>query len=454
MLSSKPRRTQLILLVATWGIAGLAACSVAEDRVLFDFEKKRLSVDWSAVGKIRVNRVPIPAAKEVKGNRPSGKGIIVETEGRGGVFCKSGRVPGDWSKFSELSFWVHRSEKDAKQTPKSVLEIQIYEAGAKAKFWRRITVSHTGWKRVSVPLRWFRWGPKRVPSWDRADRFGFWFRDKAKLSIDNIVLTPGKEKYAAYLGETELAEVAFPKAAKGTVRIVKNEDALLLTDAKAVDVKKLADHLSRVAAAVRKDFPFLMRTVQRPVLIVFSTRNAYQRFPVRFAERFDSNANPPRSGGFTLHGIATSYYEPKYGTLRPVFTHEFVHSLLNRSARIPNAGEWLQEGTASYYQLRFHPQKNLPEIVRSGLAKKTNRLPLETLCSGRRIPTTRYWQAATVIEYLLTDKDRRKQVPALFAAFQKAGATTLGPQLRSVLKTDWGGLETAWQKFCRERYRK
>ena len=48
----------------------------------------------------------------------------------------------------------------------------------------------------------------------------------------------------------------------------------------------------------------------------------------------------------TMHGISTSYWDPRFGTFRPVFTHEFVHSLLAHGAVLSNHSEWFHEGEA------------------------------------------------------------------------------------------------------------
>jgi hypothetical protein len=135
-----------------------------------------------------------------------------------------------------------------------------------------------------------------------------------------------------------------------------------------------------------------------------------------------------------------------------VYTHEFVHSLVTHGALMDNSSEWFQEGLATYYQSQIYPQANLPRMIIDGIEKKGFRTPLPQLLDGRAIPMTRYWQALTVIELLLTDAAYRAKVPELIAAFQKTGSTDLGPHLESVLKTTWDEFTGKWEEHCRRVY--
>jgi len=87
-----------------------------------------------------------------------------------------------------------------------------------------------------------------------------------------------------------------------------------------------------------------------------------------------------------------------------VVTHEFVHSVLSNHMLIDSShSDWWQEGVASTYQLRSHPQDDFWPMVREGLQNPEMRSPLGQLCNGGSIPMHRYWQAATLVQMLLTD---------------------------------------------------
>jgi hypothetical protein len=296
-----------------------------------------------------------------------------------------------------------------------------------------------------------RWGGGRVPQWDAVSRLGFYLRSKGEVWIDDVAVRLAG-KGAADWSPRELATLAFGAEGAGKIKPVANDDLLLLSNAPDLDADKLAAHLAKAAQAVCADFPHSRARRSPASLLVFADRREYQDFTLRLAKELASQATAPKSDGYTLQGIATSYYDPQAGTLRPTYTHEYVHALLGRTLRLQNSGEWLQEGLAVRYQLRFHPQENVAQIIRQGLGDASFRLPLATLCNGKPIPMNRYWQAMTVVDMLLGHQRYVKRLPALLEAIAQAGSTDLGPHLQPVLETDWPGLEADWRGWCEKKW--
>jgi hypothetical protein len=431
-------------------LAAAVAPAAAKDLVLFDFERGGLSDDWSAVRNIQVSRQPLAAPPPPAGEgAPQGAALDISTKGSGGLYAKSGRIPADWLKYRDLTFWMYRSPDEAARHPTSHLEVQLLEANAHAHFWRKVDVDHTGWKRYTVPLRWMRWGNGCVPRWDHLDRIGFWFRDAAEVEIDAVALVEGTEPRSAELSADELRNVAFPGAKADEIKAAQTKNIWLLSDARTLNEPQLVKHLEAVADSIFRELPFLPRPETATPLLVFATRDEYRQFVPRFAAQLNSAGAPPTSGGFSLQGVSTSYWDETQGTLRPVYTHEFAHGLLARSLRIPNSGEWLHEGLASHFQMRFHPQKDLPQIVSQGLKDEPR---LSDLCSGKKIALNQYWQAMTVVELLLSHETYRQHWPELIAAFQKSGSTNLEPHLESVLHTTWPQFTQDWQAYCRKQF--
>ncbi len=427
----------------------------AEPALQIDFERPGLAVDWSAVKTIAASRVAVPEVPAEIDAGPAGMGLAVNADG-GGLFLRAGKGPEDWTQCDGVSFWVHRSANEAKRRAKSAMEVQIYEKDGGARFWRKVELDHTGWKQVDVPLKWFRWSSGRVPRWERADRMGLWFRDDTEVVIDTIVVAGGQggENGAARPAELsvdDIRKIAFPSTPADDVTVVANADVRLLTDAPDLDAKRLAAHLSDVADQVRKDLS-LERPSIRPVLVVFATDDAYRAFPPRLAEQLNAASGVPTSSGYTLHGISTSSWSARWGTLRPVYTHEYVHGLIARSIGVANSGEWFQEGLASYYQVRFHPQESLGKIVRTGISQPTRHLPLPELCNGKPISGNRYWQALSLIGLLIQSEEHAPHLPKLLAAIGRSGATDLAPHLPTIFKTDWQQLTADWKQHCRETY--
>lgn len=437
----------LALLAVLVGTGASLEAGDTEETGIHDFEERTLSSDWTAVGTISATREDI--AVEVPPGGPSGKGVRIEAQAQSGLFLRSGRAPGDWRSFRAIHFWVHRGADEAKERPTSVLEFQVYEKDTKARRWRKVEINHTGWKRITLPLRWFRFGGKNVARWDHADRCGFWFRDAATLWIDQIAATRGEDASAAYLSPEDIATTAI----SGTLRVSRKDPALVLTNAPKLDGNRLAGHLAQVAAAFAQDFPYLPGPARPCVLAVLETREQYEAFSPKLAARMNANASPPKSPGYTIHGIATGFWDDSYGTLRPTYTHEFVHALIAQTARLPaDQGNWFHEGLASYYQLRYHPQDDIGAIVRQGLGNAAYRLPLRELVSGGSIPSTRYWQAMTVVEMLMEREAYAPHVRALLAAFLEKGSTALPDLIGPLFKKEWDHFEADWKRHCYTKY--
>jgi hypothetical protein len=430
-----------------------AAALRAEQQLLFDFERQGLSSDWSAMGKISAARRPVPESSAQGEVVPAGHGAYMKAGANGAFFSKQGKVPGDWRRFESVSLWVHRSPEEAQLHPVSTIDLRVYENDGRTRFWRKVELKHTGWAEISLPLKWFRFGDNRIPRWDRVGRCAIRFRDAAEITVDGVSLTVGTVERASELNVADLAEMAFPDTPAGEVRVLKNDDMRLLTNAEKLDLEKLAVHLARVAERVRSDLPLVDDPAVPATLIVFATTEQYRAFHARFLRRLNSEGAVTSAQGYTVHGVATSAWDERQGTLRPVYTHEFVHSLVAHGTAIQNRShEWFQEGLANYYQLQFHPQASFSEIVKQGLDRESHQLPLPSLLSGRPIPNKRYWQAVTVVHMLLNDEAYKTRLPALIEAFQESGSTNIAPHLESVLKTTEEGFARRWQAYCRSKY--
>ncbi|MCA9269137.1 MAG: hypothetical protein KDA41_11735, partial [Planctomycetales bacterium] len=255
---------------------------------------------------------------------------------------------------------------------------------------------------------------------------------------------------AASLSPSDIQALAFPAETK--THLTRRDGIVVISDEPSLDAAQLADHLQSVAQRVQATFPTLSLPPRPIVMIVFAREEDYRDFPRKLGRMQNADAARPTSGGYTIHGVATSYFQPEFGSLRPVFTHEYVHALLAAAARLQNRGDWFQEGAATYFQVQFHPQDNLSDIVARGVADRRLHLPLKSLCDGRRIPMNRYWQAMTVVGALAEDDDYRERTPALLEAFAAAGSSDLSPHLESVLHTDWESLERRWKEHCQTDY--
>lgn len=445
-------KMRVLAAVSLFCMAGVAPGAEAS-RTIFTFDDAIAADQWVAIAGVPVEVGAPPEA--APGGMPSGSALhVTSAGGNGGLYAKRDAAPLDWSTVKNATFWVYRSAEAAQADDATQIEVQFVESDGKTRFWRRMDLNHTGWKQYEVPLRWCRWSTGRIPQWQNVVRIGFWCREAADFWIDDVAVveaSPG----SAELTDEELRDFAFPAAGGAvnpkTVKLEKGKHATVITDHADLDAVQLAAHLDKAAEAVAADFSFLGQTPAGR-LVVFSDRPTYQQFTVRTAEQLNSAAAPPTSGGFTFWGIATSYWDPQYKTLRPVYLHEFVHSYLDDALQLDNSGEWLHEGLASHYQLKFHPQENFPQIVRNGISDAGNHQPLETLLNGAKIDLAAYWQAATVVDMLLHDDAYKAKLPQLILLMREAGSTKIAPHLEPVFGKTFDQLTEDWQAFCRRSY--
>ncbi|MBC7820779.1 MAG: hypothetical protein IAG10_28170 [Planctomycetaceae bacterium] len=393
-------------------------------------------------------------ADSEKGPAPAGGALRLSSEAGSGFVANSkalGEV--DWRKSRTLAFWVYRSAHEAKLHPAVSLDVHLMEEDRQAYFWRKLEVSHSGWMKIEMPLDWFRWSNSRIPRWDKVRSLAFLLRESATLTIDTVWTEPTETSRGDFPSGELVAAIAFPKDDSATkLRSLEMRDVQLVTNAKLLDLEQLAGHLASVAKEIRREMPFLPEPVRGPVFVVFQTRDEYRQFAPRYAQQLNCEVHPPESAGFTVEGVCTSSWDDQFGTLRPVYTHEFVHGYLARTLPLATQEDWLHEGLASRFQLKIHPQANLNEMVRGGLRTSTRHDPLKQLCDGRRIVTNRYWQAATICQMLMTEERYRAGFPNLLERLRDSKSTDLGPHLEPVWQTDFDKLTVDWRAFCERTF--
>jgi hypothetical protein len=233
--------------------------------------------------------------------------------------------------------------------------------------------------------------------------------------------------------------------------VVTGGPVTVITDAPDLDPDALVAHLGKVAETIAADLPFADEPAAPVMVVVFADEEAYRQFPVDFAAALGGTVRPTQAGGFTIRGIATSSWHPRYGTLRPVYTHEFIHALLSATLHLDNKSEWFQEGMATHYQLLLHPQVGAEADILRSLGEADENI-LREVGTGKGIPLHHYWVAGTLCRMLLEDPDLAPRLPEMVAAMQKTGSTALEPLL-PVLGLTWAELDARWRDFCHTTYR-
>jgi len=157
---------------------------------------------------------------------------------------------------------------------------------------------------------------------------------------------------------------------------------------------------------------------------------------------------PPVSSGYHVQGIGFSFYDPKWGTIRPVFTHEFAHSILSSVGKIGFEGTgWFQEGVANYAQSQFHPQQGLDRLIRESIEDPKAHDGFEKLTTDSKIASNRYWQVMTLIDFLVNDPEMEVKLPRLISRFDATGKTNLALHLEPVYEMDFEELTGKWRSY-------
>lgn len=436
------RRIVVVLVLA------LSSVSTALARELLTFEgtvqvsvRARTQLDfWKPEGSITDS-----------GPKPDGRAVRLRGETGGGFAVNATAIAADWRQVESIGLWLHRSADEAKEHPTVELALRLSEEDQKASFWRRIEVSHVGWQKLVLPLEWFVWSEGRMPRWEKVKLVGVQLRDPGVVTLDTVWAEPSVQPHDEYPATESLVKVAFPKLDPSNIRTLETRDVQLVTNAKSLELERLATHLGTVAQRLHRELPFLAEPSRGALLFVFQERTEYQRFAPRIARQLNSHLDPPEASGYTLQGISSSWWDEKQGSQRPVYTHEFVHGYLSRTLPLSTTGDWVQEGLAAHIQLAFHPQDNFSQLVREGL--KSSSTPFAELCNGRPINTSRYWQAATLWRMFLSEPRYQSKLQELLDRLAAANSTNLGPHLEPLWGTDFDKLTTDWRSFCEQQFR-
>lgn len=405
---------------------------------------------WIHLDANRMATANLSGAVAVRDHHPATPHIplLIEWHGAGGVTLSGFFAGHPFNPARSEALVVElRFEGDEK----TQLEVILAETDGRASFRGRIEVMPGDWTTVEIPLRWMRWSEGRVPRWPEIGSLELQTAGVgggAGLSLRRIGVRNGT---GALPDADEMTRLAF-----GTSQPQRIERAGLRVwnDSDQINADQLARQLEHVRKLILEEWglPDAAQDGRLPTLLVFRDRSSYRNFVPRYATAVGASALRPDSGGFHLQGWALSHHDARHGSLRPVFTHEFSHSVIAHHALIDGSrSDWFHEGIAVRMQARFHPQDDLARIVRQGLRRAA--LPLHELCDGRSLELHHYWQAMTVVDWMVesgkVDLETRRQ---LVTAMQQSGSTDLGPHLQPVLKTDWPRLEADWRTWTRRHW--
>lgn len=253
---------------------------------------------------------------------------------------------------------------------------------------------------------------------------------------------------------SKLARLAFP-AASGE-HAAPSGAFVVMSDAPRLDRAALHSALADLQKHVARDFPAAASQPSQPVpLIIFAAKREYLAFWQRYAASRGVDLAAPASAGFTANGVATGYIDPADRTfpdsasapsktpIRPVWIHEAAHALLERQVGIGSRNDWLSEGLATRCQLAFSGE-DISDRVRRGVLNPRARTPLRKLLDGAPIPPDRYWQAASVVDFLLRDEESAAAFRVLVATIRGRDSSNIVDLLPQYVGYTVDELEAQW----------
>jgi len=419
---------------------------LAEESVLliedFDGETK-LSNRWTAAGEIQVARVNYEPNAPDEINGAEGRVAECKASPRSLFLAKRGLRRPPFEHFDQIRFRIQVSEASA-ESPVT-FEFQVRSEQRPATLWRKFVVDKDTWQVVTLPMQHFRYSSGSSLDWTEVSRIGVVFRERCDVKLDGFELVSSEKDSDPYFTPEEVGAFAFGEQLKTT----SNERFAIMTDDDRVDRKRTLEQCDRLYELVFRDFPKLDKPKRQIPILVFSTERKYREFWPRLGSLYVASVPPVKSTGYSLLGIAGTFYSDKFGDVRPVLIHEACHAMLAPSIGLSNSSEWLHEGLANYYQLDWTKQ-DIHKLNRARLRNGKMR-PLRELLSGQRIPMDDYAQVTLWTKWLLSDELRRKQFAKALREMRKRNSTRLEPICEDVFGEKLGELELGWLRWCEQQ---
>ena len=423
---------------------GLFFCKLGvEAKMVENFEQPgKLGDSWMASEGMRLERVLVPVTVKHEGVEDN---ILQVDAIAGGFFATQ-------PNFRRCRFHAATAVKFRVEAPNAtasnplVFEFQVYSTERRAWRWRKVSIDSPGWRTIELPTRFFRHSPSSYVKWEETRQFAFRFRNAGRFNLDMIELVDAPYgDMPAELLPKEIGKLAFGNKAK----IHRGKHFMIITDEPRLKPALTFEALDLVKELLMADFPGLRSPPRPPVLLIFSKESRYREFWSQLAEAFNSKGPTPQSDGYTMLGISGSYFDPRQGSIRPVFAHEACHGLLARALGIASEGDWLQEGLANYYQLRCAKQDLGPFAKR--LITERRLVPLGQLLNGKPIGMEQYAQAALFIDWIMAHPTRKARLLPAMRAMAKQGSMNFSSVSKAQFGADLPTIEPIWLRWLQSR---
>ncbi len=365
-----------------------------------NFDSPGLSNFWRGQGDIQMERKdrPSSAPSEMEGSHV----VELKANSESSIFYgQRAQLDSDILNFGEVELWIFRPETAAES--ELVLEVGFHIERFPSRLWRKLPVSHTGWKAYRLPLKWFRKEGALTPSWFDVSFMSVSFRSAGEIELGPITLLRSEEAHAPYLDGADWQAFLAEKISNLKTKVVENEGLIVVAGDQQEQLNELVAKLNEADKAVRERFPTFFKTPtqgQKPALIITNDTEEYEKLIPLVAQAQMASASAPHADGYSFDGYAFSSAGSEKTPIRPVFIHEYIHALVELHARIPSRGGWLQEGVAFLIQDQLF-SVGLKESIQSYLnGDAPVYLSPISLLGSESVNLISYWQAAALIDML------------------------------------------------------
>lgn len=252
----------------------------------------------------------------------------------------------------------------------------------------------------------------------------------------------------------EVKQLAFPD--DQNVRSHCADTVIIYTNADQLDLMELSSYLGGLAQMLEETIPCFQSYPAVPVrLVVFSEKAEYDHFFANYLDALGVDQMSSSADGITVNGIGFSYWDERWGSVRPVFAHEYIHAYLEGKIGLPNrvSFSWIHEGIANYFQFcQLSPKVNLEKKVETMLDASFVDYSFAELLDGRAVRRGHYLKVLTLVAFLQESEAYQEMLCRLLPKLKHAGDGTVSQKDISEWFSSWEELEQEWAVFCRSRF--
>ena len=245
------------------------AVALEKPLLISDFDQTVPAQKWMKSGNVilKLSDTSQSQIKEISGNA-----INVSFEDKKSfIYSPSSLFNGELKSYDHVTFWLHKQDEGD-----VVFEFQIMDKSNTSRFWRKVTVSHRGWKKITLPLRWFRWAGKISPSWNEISRIAFFPRAKCSFVVDQIQFEDLDGKAGLFVNSADdISKNLLPDSDPKSYE----KDFLIVSENKKVDVQKLGEHFEKVLNEIYLKVPSLKREKNeaKPYLVIVNDGEEFKK---------------------------------------------------------------------------------------------------------------------------------------------------------------------------------